>query len=422
MPLPHQPPTATTAMLMPRARYKRARATRTTWTRRVSRSGAPEAGPPAAARRRDFPRSRRPFRARSGGRRPRARARGLCARRRSPFRSIPIRRAARRAPPAPATSPRCSRAAISRCCSRPPTRRSAASSTPALARYPRRASCRLRGRRRRRRASPARRRKAFACGRWSRCSGRSIPAARPAPPRFTLARVEPGEMPEGRIQILTHRTEHMVWQPRWLSHPNGALGLRGVMIAVADVEEAAQRFARFTGRAARCFAGWGSTIELDRGRVDLVTRRRFRANAAGIPIPSLPFVGACGIRVISLPALDDILQQRGAADAAAAQRPGRAVPGGARARAPGCSRNEHLRQSTDMCRAHAADILRIRCRSFTTHPLTSACGPSPQLDGAACSKTCCSAGPTTPPADFVDANVARGLGEQDRVHRLRRAR
>ena len=68
---------------------------------------------------------------------------------------------------------------------------------------------------------------------------------------FTLARVEPGEMPEGRIQILTHRTEHMVWQPRWLSHPNGALGLSSVMIAVADVEEAAQRFARFTGRAAR---------------------------------------------------------------------------------------------------------------------------------------------------------------------------
>ena len=30
-------------------------------------------------------------------------------------------------------------------------------------------------------------------------------------------------MPEGRIQILTHRTESTVWQKRWLTHPNGAL-------------------------------------------------------------------------------------------------------------------------------------------------------------------------------------------------------
>ena len=51
---------------------------------------------------------------------------------------------------------------------------------------------------------------------------------RPGTAAFTLARVEPGEMPEGRIQILTHRTEHTVWQPRWLTHPNGALALTGV--------------------------------------------------------------------------------------------------------------------------------------------------------------------------------------------------
>ena len=72
----------------------------------------------------------------------------------------------------------------------------------------------------------------------------------PGTAAFTLARLKPGEMPEGRIQILTHRTEHMVWQPRWLSHANGALALTGVTIAVADVAEAAGRFARFTGRAA----------------------------------------------------------------------------------------------------------------------------------------------------------------------------
>ena len=54
---------------------------------------------------------------------------------------------------------------------------------------------------------------------------------------FTIARVEASTMPEGRIQILTHHTEHTVWQPRWLSHPNGVCELIDVVIAVGDVEE-----------------------------------------------------------------------------------------------------------------------------------------------------------------------------------------
>jgi hypothetical protein len=127
---------------------------------------------------------------------------------------------------------------------------------------------------------------------------------------FSVARVEPGEMPEGRIQILTHRTERMVWQPRWLSHPNGALGLSHVVIAVADVAEASQRFARFTGRDARPHAD-GQTVELDRGRIELVTADAFAQMLPEVSIPSLPFIGAYGIRVMSLTALDDMLKLAG---------------------------------------------------------------------------------------------------------------
>jgi Glyoxalase-like domain len=132
--------------------------------------------------------------------------------------------------------------------------------------------------------------------------------AGPGTAAFTLARVEPGEMPEGRIQILTHRTEHTVWQPRWLSHPNGAFALTSVTIAVADVKEAAQRFARFTGRNAAP-SSLGQTIALDRGRVELVTADAFARMLPDVPIPSLPFTGAYGIRVKSLAALGDMLRQ-----------------------------------------------------------------------------------------------------------------
>ena len=74
--------------------------------------------------------------------------------------------------------------------------------------------------------------------------------AGPDTAKFSVSRVEPGEMAEGRIQILTHHTEAAVWQPRWLTHPNSAIELSDVVIATADVDEAASRFARFTGRPA----------------------------------------------------------------------------------------------------------------------------------------------------------------------------
>jgi Glyoxalase-like domain len=130
----------------------------------------------------------------------------------------------------------------------------------------------------------------------------------PGTAAFTLARLEPGEMPEGRIQLLTHRTEQMVWQRRWLTHPNGAFALRRVLIAVADVAEAAKRFARFTARPATT-CPFGRTIVLDRGRVDLMHADGFAQLLPEIALPALPFMGAYEIRVRSLGALHAMLQE-----------------------------------------------------------------------------------------------------------------
>jgi hypothetical protein len=124
---------------------------------------------------------------------------------------------------------------------------------------------------------------------------------------FTVARVEPGEMPEGRIQMLTHHTEDAVWQKRWLDHPNGAVGLAGLTIVVADVNEASARFARFTHRPA-AQARVGQMVQLDRGRIDLVTAGAFTAVLPEIAIPSLPFIGGYGVTVTSLDAVEPILR------------------------------------------------------------------------------------------------------------------
>jgi hypothetical protein len=81
---------------------------------------------------------------------------------------------------------------------------------------------------------------------------------------------------------------------------------------VADVDEAAARFALFTGRPAMTIRS-GQSVQLDRGRVDLVTRDAFEAALPEVPIASLPFIGAYGVHVASLPVLEAVLGEAGLA-------------------------------------------------------------------------------------------------------------
>jgi hypothetical protein len=116
---------------------------------------------------------------------------------------------------------------------------------------------------------------------------------------FSIVRPAPDEMPEGRIQALTHRTEHTVWQERWLSHRNGATSLLDVVIVEGDLAEAAERFQRFLGRPA-AFDRFGQSVTLDRGRVQLVSPTMLNRLFPGLEIPALPFICAYGVAVRSL--------------------------------------------------------------------------------------------------------------------------
>lgn len=127
---------------------------------------------------------------------------------------------------------------------------------------------------------------------------------------FEVVRVEPGAMPEGRVQILRHRTEETVWQPRWLDHANGATGLRALTIVVGDVDEAAHRFARFLGRPAQSIEG-GCRIQLDRGELRLLTGDAWSSRWPGVAIPAHPFMGETMIEVADLRKTDEVLRAGG---------------------------------------------------------------------------------------------------------------
>jgi hypothetical protein len=104
--------------------------------------------------------------------------------------------------------------------------------------------------------------------------------------RFTVVRVPPGTMAEGRIQFCRQHTPELLWQARWTKHANRAAGLTAVIICVENPDDVAQRYARFTGIAATA-SGDDRVLDTARGRVLLVSpqtiQRVFRIDPPVLP-------------------------------------------------------------------------------------------------------------------------------------------
>lgn len=138
------------------------------------------------------------------------------------------------------------------------------------------------------------------------------PSAGGGEARFTVVRVPPEAMPEGRIQFLTHHTEAEVWREEDMAHPNGAISLEEGVLVVDEPEGVATRYARFLGRPADTGAG-GWRIALERGRLRFLDRAAFAAEMPFAAVPSLPFIAAIRIGVADLAATRAFLAGAGLA-------------------------------------------------------------------------------------------------------------
>src|SRR5258705_3212613 len=127
---------------------------------------------------------------------------------------------------------------------------------------------------------------------------------------FTVARVEAGEMAEGRIQMLTHHTANAVWQKRWLAHPNGVRELIDVAIAVPNMAEADSRFARFLNRKSVA-TKLGRAFFLNRGGVQLFDAPGFPQQLPEVRIPILPLIGMVALGVKRLDETETVLKAAG---------------------------------------------------------------------------------------------------------------
>ena len=106
---------------------------------------------------------------------------------------------------------------------------------------------------------------------------------------FTVLRVPPEKMPEGRIQMLRQETPDLVWQENIIARDNGIIALGGVILCVDNVNEASNRFSRFVGKDIEGTSDYRS-LSLDRGRLGFATAKELTERLPGLNVPTTPFI------------------------------------------------------------------------------------------------------------------------------------
>jgi hypothetical protein len=82
--------------------------------------------------------------------------------------------------------------------------------------------------------------------------------------------IQTPEQPEGRVNLVRHLTPDVLWQERFMRHPNNATVLEETWIMVAEPADAAARLSRHVGCVAVPDAHGGLALDLAAGRVRLM--------------------------------------------------------------------------------------------------------------------------------------------------------
>jgi hypothetical protein len=126
--------------------------------------------------------------------------------------------------------------------------------------------------------------------------------------RFNVVYVPPGKMPEGRVQYCEHVTPEVIWEPRFVAHPNGVTGLGDAYVVADDPPEAAARWGRFAGLLPAPDDDL-VRIRASRGRVFFGTRRALSRFIDDVP--HAPAVAAFSMAVKSTDRLLQYLRKAG---------------------------------------------------------------------------------------------------------------
>ncbi len=90
------------------------------------------------------------------------------------------------------------------------------------------------------------------------------------PAAFRVVRLAHGACPAGRVFFCQHRTRALVWRDPWRRHPNGALGIAGVVIAAHRPEALGELFRTLFGAAAVVPIASGLRLAAGLAAIDVV--------------------------------------------------------------------------------------------------------------------------------------------------------
>lgn len=125
---------------------------------------------------------------------------------------------------------------------------------------------------------------------------RPVDDSDPAGPIARFARLLPPDPVEGRIQLIRHLTPEAIWRERFLNHPNGAVELKEVVLAVTNPADTAARLSRLAGRPVVPDPAGGFSLELSPGRVRMAPRDGLETIFPGVVVPCLPFIAGIALR------------------------------------------------------------------------------------------------------------------------------
>jgi hypothetical protein len=150
---------------------------------------------------------------------------------------------------------------------------------------------------------------------------RPVDDADPDGPKARFVRLPLPDPAEGRIQLIRHLTREAIWQERFMTHPNRAVALSEVVLAVAAPAETGARFSVLAGRPLVPDPAGGYALALPRGRVRILPAAALEAVFPAVTIPCLPFIAGITLRTDD----NNAAAARLLAERAIAHR---AVPGG----------------------------------------------------------------------------------------------
>lgn len=129
------------------------------------------------------------------------------------------------------------------------------------------------------------------------------PVDAPDGPRAKFSRLPYPDAPEGRLQLIQHLTPELIWQERWMDHPNQAVALTELVLVSAEPAVTSARLSKLTGLVIEPRLKGGFVIRFPGGagvagpqapametRVAILAPEDLPATLPGAAIPDLPFM------------------------------------------------------------------------------------------------------------------------------------